>query len=100
MPASMLACRTVFPFSTVSCRPSIVSVTVSISARSYLTGPFGLAELDGTAARSYSPDSRDRDGRYARARFVAARMARGRRLHHRGAGNRLDAGSRLSYGQR
>ena len=35
MPLSMAACRTVLPFSTVTCRPSIVSVTVSISDRSY-----------------------------------------------------------------
>src|SRR5437764_515561 len=31
MPASMAACRTVLPFSTVTDRPSIVSVTVSIT---------------------------------------------------------------------
>ena len=31
MPFSIAACRTVLPFSTVTCRPSIVSVTVSIS---------------------------------------------------------------------
>ena len=35
MPLSMAACRTVLPFSTVTCRPSIVSVTVSISLQSY-----------------------------------------------------------------
>ena len=36
MPLSIAACRTVLPFSTVTCRPSIVSVTVSISLdRSY-----------------------------------------------------------------
>src|SRR4051794_30384049 len=37
MPASMAAWRTVRPFSTVTWRPSIVSVTDSISYRSYLT---------------------------------------------------------------
>src|SRR5262245_8654422 len=31
MPLSIAACSTVLPFSTVTCRPSIVSVTVSIS---------------------------------------------------------------------
>src|SRR5262245_51602263 len=35
MPCSIAAWRTVLPFSTVICRPSIVSVTVSISLRSY-----------------------------------------------------------------
>src|SRR6266851_4450259 len=35
MPCSIAACRTVFPFSTASCRPSIVRFTVSISHRSY-----------------------------------------------------------------
>src|SRR5437867_5662814 len=35
MPLSIAACRTVLPFWTVTCRPSIVSVTVSISSRSY-----------------------------------------------------------------
>src|SRR6476619_2392371 len=30
MPLSIAACKTVFPLSTVTCRPSIVSVTVSI----------------------------------------------------------------------
>ena len=35
MPASMAACRTVLPLATVTCRPSIVSVTVSITGRSY-----------------------------------------------------------------
>src|SRR5262245_33560930 len=35
MPLSMAACRTVLPFSTVTHRPSMVSVTVSITARSY-----------------------------------------------------------------
>src|ERR1700739_226039 len=30
MPPSIAACRTVLPFSTVTCRPSIVSVTLSI----------------------------------------------------------------------
>src|SRR5688572_28525728 len=38
MPCSMAACSTVLPFSTVSGRPSIVSVTVSISQRSYQEG--------------------------------------------------------------
>ena len=33
MPFSIAACRTVLPFSTVICRPSIVSVTVSITSR-------------------------------------------------------------------
>src|SRR6476620_11009630 len=35
MPASMAACRTVLPLATVTCLPSIVRVTVSISSRSY-----------------------------------------------------------------
>src|SRR5258708_17502994 len=35
MPCSIAACSTVLPFSTVSCRPSIERVTVSISYRSY-----------------------------------------------------------------
>ena len=35
MPCSIAACSTVFPFSTVSCCPSIVRFTVSISSRSY-----------------------------------------------------------------
>src|SRR6185503_11926122 len=35
MPASMAACRTVFPLLTVTWCPSMVSVTVSISGRSY-----------------------------------------------------------------
>src|SRR5688500_7348950 len=35
MPCSIAACSTVFPFSTASCRPSIVRLTVSISYRSY-----------------------------------------------------------------
>src|SRR2546426_1004200 len=33
MPFSIAACRTVLPFSTVTCRPSIVSVTVSINTK-------------------------------------------------------------------
>src|SRR5581483_4086555 len=33
MPLSIAACRTVLPFSTVTCRPSIVSVTVSINVK-------------------------------------------------------------------
>src|SRR5690349_4409355 len=36
MPLSIAACSTVLPFSTVTGRPSIVSVTVSISSKSYL----------------------------------------------------------------
>src|SRR5260370_28551463 len=35
MPCSIAACRTVFPFSTASGRPSIVRFTLSISYRSY-----------------------------------------------------------------
>ena len=35
MPASMAACRTVLPLATVTGRPSMVSVTVSITGRSY-----------------------------------------------------------------
>src|ERR1700674_5387638 len=35
MPPSIAACRTVLPLSTVTCRPSIVSVTFSIWKRSY-----------------------------------------------------------------
>src|SRR2546430_794409 len=35
MPASIAACSTVLPFSTVTERPSIVSVTVSISVQGY-----------------------------------------------------------------
>src|SRR2546422_11063132 len=37
MPFSIAACRTVLPFSTVTARPSIVSVTVPITSRSYQT---------------------------------------------------------------
>src|SRR3954464_2607217 len=38
MPFSMAACRTVLPFSTVICWPSIVSVTVSITNKD-ITAP-------------------------------------------------------------
>src|SRR5262245_5797838 len=51
MPASMAACRTVLPLATVTCLPSIVRVTVSISWRSYqsqkskLKNPLSLLKL-------------------------------------------------------
>src|SRR5689334_9146319 len=35
MPCSIAACRTVLPFATVTCWPSIVNVTVSIRSGSY-----------------------------------------------------------------
>src|SRR5262245_37669252 len=38
----MAACRTVLPFATVTCRPSIVSVTDSIRQRSYQEKGLGL----------------------------------------------------------
>src|SRR4051812_15083546 len=41
MPDSMAACRTVLPLATVTGRPSIVSVTVSIDDRSYQEGVAG-----------------------------------------------------------
>src|SRR6185436_11356798 len=40
MPCSIAACSTVLPFSTVSCRPSIVRFTVSITQRLYRDLPF------------------------------------------------------------
>src|SRR5436190_14650030 len=42
MPLSMAACRTVLPFSMVTCRPSIVSVTVSIAV-DHIRTPTGIS---------------------------------------------------------
>src|SRR6478736_214113 len=79
MPLSIAACRTVFPFSTVIWRPSIVSVTVSISPqntshplRDLHIGerPVVLGELDALeragqldALLDRPVDDRDDDGR-------------------------------------
>ena len=43
----MAACRTVLPFSTVTCWPSMVSVTVSITQPDHIRSP--TARLTGTS---------------------------------------------------
>src|SRR5262245_60279773 len=53
----MAACRTVLPFSTVIGRPSIVSVTVSISRRSYIASlvPLDLGERPVIRIENHTP---------------------------------------------
>ena len=63
MPFSMAACRTVLPFSTVTGRPSIVSVTVSMNQHTIISGlragASGSRGCVGLQARSDGCDVRD-----------------------------------------
>ena len=67
MPLSIAACRTVLPFSTVTCRPSIVSVTVSISLQCISSAGLGLTTHGSTPRFAVvTAQSGSADGRHPR----------------------------------